>query len=142
MFNRPPGAMLSLGHTHQWRKGRNCSRVLSQHTAAIGTPTVTVCSIRAAGGTAFFQIVKTIAAILRAKVRRAMDRFHSFGQQTPIEISQRTGGGVDVCSHALEEILQIMVMVDIETAQCRQLLGMLQLSSGESVFCAAPRLQG
>src|SRR6266446_178437 len=54
MFNRPPGAMLSLGHTHQWRKGRNCSRVLSQHTAAIGTPTVTVCSIRAAGGTAFF----------------------------------------------------------------------------------------
>src|SRR5713226_6400317 len=55
MFNRPPGAMLSLGHTHQWRKGRNCSRVLSQHTAAIGTPTVTVCSIRAAGGTAFLQ---------------------------------------------------------------------------------------
>ena len=35
-----------------------------------------------------------------------------------------------------------MVMVDIETAQCRQLLGMLQLSSGESVFAAAPRLQG
>ncbi len=38
MFNRLPGAMLPLGHTHQWRKGRNCSRVLSQHTAAIGTP--------------------------------------------------------------------------------------------------------
>jgi len=35
MFNRLPGAMLSLGHTHQWRKGRNCSRVLSQHTAAV-----------------------------------------------------------------------------------------------------------
>ena len=75
MFNRPPGAMLSLGHTHQWRKGRNCSRVLSQHTAAIGTPTVTVCSIRAAGGTAFFQTAKTIAAIFRANVRRAIDGF-------------------------------------------------------------------
>jgi hypothetical protein len=37
----------------------------------------------------------------------------SFGQQTPIEISQRTGGGADACRHALEEILQIMVMVDI-----------------------------
>src|SRR5439155_19605045 len=48
MFNRLPGTMLSLGHTHQWRKGRNCSRFLSQHTAAIGTPTDTVCSIRAA----------------------------------------------------------------------------------------------
>ena len=37
MFNRLPGAMLPSGHTHQWAKGRNCSRVLSQHTAAIGT---------------------------------------------------------------------------------------------------------
>jgi len=47
-----------------------------------------------------------------------------------------------MCSQALEEILQVMVMVDIETAQCRQLLRMLPLSFGESVFAAAPRLQG
>jgi hypothetical protein len=38
MFNRLPGTMLSSGHTHQWRKGRNCSRVLSQHTAVVDTP--------------------------------------------------------------------------------------------------------
>ncbi len=54
MFNRLPGAMLSLGHTHQWRKGRSCSRVLSQHNAEIGRPIVTGCSIRRAGGRAFF----------------------------------------------------------------------------------------
>src|SRR5450631_3810689 len=36
MFNRLPGAMLTLGHTHQWGKGLNCSRVLSQHTANDG----------------------------------------------------------------------------------------------------------
>ena len=47
-----------------------------------------------------------------------------------------------MCSQALEEILQVMVMVAIETAQCWQLLRMPQLSSGESVFAAAPRLQG
>ena len=38
MFNRLPGAMLSSGHKHQCKKGRNCSRVLSQHTAAVDTP--------------------------------------------------------------------------------------------------------
>ena len=68
MFNRPPGAMLFLGHTHQWRKGRNCSRVLSQHTAAIGTPTVTVCSVWAAGGTAFLQ--HTVAIRFQKPPRR------------------------------------------------------------------------
>src|SRR6266568_1434483 len=45
MFNRLPGAMLPSGHTHQWAKGRNCSRVLSQHTAS-ACSTVTACSIR------------------------------------------------------------------------------------------------
>lgn len=38
MFNRLPGAMLVLGHTHQWRKGFNCNRVLSQHTPAARAP--------------------------------------------------------------------------------------------------------
>ena len=45
-------------------------------------------------------------------------------------------------SRALEEILQIMIMVGIETAQCRWFLGVLQLTPAESVFAAAPRLQG
>ena len=45
-------------------------------------------------------------------------------------------------SCALEHILQIMVMVSVETAQCRQPVGMLELSCGEPVFSAAPRLQG
>ena len=33
MFNCLPGAMLEKGHTHQWKKGFSCSRVLSQHNA-------------------------------------------------------------------------------------------------------------
>ena len=33
MFNCLPGAMLHKGHTHQWKKGFSCSRVLSQHNA-------------------------------------------------------------------------------------------------------------
>ena len=35
MFNCLPGAMLTLGHTHQWKKGFGfgCRPVLSQHTS-------------------------------------------------------------------------------------------------------------
>ena len=33
MFNCLPGAMLDMGHTHQWKKGFSCSRVHSQHNA-------------------------------------------------------------------------------------------------------------
>ena len=33
MFNCLPGAMLDMGHTHQCKKGFNCSRVHSQHNA-------------------------------------------------------------------------------------------------------------
>src|SRR5262249_31274725 len=51
-------------------------------------------------------------------------------------------GGTHVHSCALEHILQIMVMVSVETAQCRQPVGMLELSCGEPVFSATPRLQG
>jgi hypothetical protein len=36
MFNRLPGAMLTLGHTHQWKKGFNCCPVLSQDTSSAG----------------------------------------------------------------------------------------------------------
>ena len=36
MFNCLPGAMLSLGHTHQWKKGFSCCHVLSQHTSVPG----------------------------------------------------------------------------------------------------------
>src|SRR5260370_35301192 len=35
MFNCLPGAMLEKGHTHQWKKGFSCSRVLSQHNARL-----------------------------------------------------------------------------------------------------------
>ena len=45
-------------------------------------------------------------------------------------------------SRAFEYILQIMIMVDVETAQRRWLPGMLQMSPGGPVFAAAPRLQG
>jgi len=43
---------------------------------------------------------------------------------------------------AFDYILQIMIMVDVETAQCRQSLGMLQFSPSEPVLAAGPRLQG
>ena len=45
-------------------------------------------------------------------------------------------------SRAFEYVLQIMIMVDVETAQCRQSLGMLQFSPSEPVLAAGPRLQG
>src|SRR5712691_12674047 len=52
MFNRLPGAMLLLGHTHQWRKGLNCSRVVSQHTAPVDFAKSQPVQSGAAGGRA------------------------------------------------------------------------------------------
>ena len=34
MFNCLPGAMLSLRHTHEWKKGFSCGRVLLHDTAS------------------------------------------------------------------------------------------------------------
>ncbi len=34
MFNRLTGAMLTKGHTHQWKKGFSCCPVPLQHTSA------------------------------------------------------------------------------------------------------------
>ena len=44
-------------------------------------------------------------------------------------------------SRAFEYVLQIMIMVDVETAQCRQSLAMLQFSAAEPVLAAGPGLQ-
>ncbi len=80
MFNRLPGAMLSLGHTHQWRKGRSCSRVLSQHNAAIGPRIVTGCSIRRSRTQSFLdEFAKSFGrppAGLTRRAREALLAYH------------------------------------------------------------------
>src|ERR1700686_5094786 len=83
-----------------------------------------------------------MAAILRARVKAGHLGLHPLGQQILIELSQRiilAGTGLRGCT--LEEILQIMIMVDVETAQRRWFPRMLQLSPCVPVFAAAPRSQ-
>ena len=50
--------------------------------------------------------------------------------------------GTGLGGRALEEILQVMIMVDVETTQRRLLPGRVQLSPRVPVFAAAPRRQG
>src|ERR1700686_492517 len=67
---------------------------------------------------------------------------HLLGQQILIELSQRIIlAGTGLRGRTLEEILQIMIMVDVETAQRRWLSRMLQLSPCVPVFAAAARPQ-
>ena len=59
-------------------------------------------------------------------------RLHPFGQQSAVEISERSSRGTGHRGRTLEQILQIMIMVGIESAQDRELLGPLEFASGEA----------
>src|SRR3989442_476349 len=68
-------------------------------------------------------------------------RLHPFGEQGDVEILKGPGRGTGHRGRTLEQILQIVIMIGIETSQGRLSLGPLQLASAEAVFSADPRLQ-
>src|SRR5262249_17398398 len=68
-------------------------------------------------------------------------RLHPAPQQILIKIAPRIASATGVYGRALEETLEFVVVVDVETTDCRRPLT-LQLSLGVAVFSAAPRLQG
>jgi hypothetical protein len=69
-------------------------------------------------------------------------RLHSARQQILIKLAPRIVSAAGLRGRALEQTLQIMIVIHIETADRRRPLRMLQLSPGVAVFPAAPRLQG
>ena len=66
--------------------------------------------------TPFFQTIKVIAAIFRAKVRRAIEG-RPFGEQSLIEIVKGAGPAASLRSRTFEDVLEIMVVVFIETTK-------------------------
>src|SRR5215469_14195605 len=68
-------------------------------------------------------------------------RLHSLGQQVSVKLSQRTRGTADVHGSAFEQIFQVMVMIHVQAAECRRLLGSLQFARTEAVLTARSCLQ-
>src|SRR4030088_462493 len=69
-------------------------------------------------------------------------RLHSPRQQILIKITPGIVSATGLRGRALEQTLQIMIVIHVETADRRRPLRMLQLSPAVAVFPAAPRLQG
>ena len=84
----------------------------------------------------FFQMVKTMAAILR-NGQTSHGGPDPRGQQGSIEVSERAGSGTGPSGRALEQSFQLMVVILIETAQGRLSVGTLQLpAASHAIFPA------
>ena len=81
-----------------------------------------------------------IAAIFRAKVRRAIVWLHAFGEQALVEIVERSLAAAGHGRRTLEDGFQIMIMILIEPTQLLWFLGTLQLSSHVTVLRTVARL--
>ena len=76
-----------------------------------------------------------MAAILRASVRRAISGFiHALGQQSRVEIVERSPATAGPGGRALEDLFHLMVVVLIETTDLLRFLGTLHLSANISVL--------
>ena len=70
----------------------------------------------ASNSTPFFQIVNVMAAIFRARVRRDCFADVLFSHQSNIEIAEWSRPSTGRYGSAFEQILQIVIMVVIQTA--------------------------
>src|SRR6266576_4836344 len=92
------------------------------------------CNCCASNSTPFFQMVKLIAAIFRAKVRWGHGRPHPFLHPSHIKVAQgaRTCAGRD--GSTFEEILQISIVVVIQSAYRHALAVALHLAAHRAVL--------
>ena len=70
-----------------------------------------------------------MAAMLRASVRRAISGFIPLGQQTRVEIVERSPATAGPGGRALEDFFHLMVVISIQTTNLLGFLGALQLSA-------------
>src|SRR6266568_976652 len=67
---------------------------------------------------------------------------HAFGQQAFIELTERAVDNAGRRRRTLKQVLQIVIVVAVESADEHRFLGAHQLSVLEAVIGAAARLQG
>jgi len=68
-------------------------------------------------------------------------RFPSSGNGSLVEVLERSSGSSRSRGCTLEDIFQIVVMVDIESADGQDLLGAFELTTDETIFSAGVRPQ-
>src|SRR6266446_5017046 len=66
---------------------------------------------------------------------------HPSGNQSGIELLERSGNGSGPGCGTLEDIFQVVIVVDVESANGQKLLGTFQLAFYESIFPAGVSLQ-
>src|SRR6266576_739247 len=67
--------------------------------------------------------------------------FHPSGNSSLVEILERSGGRSCSCRGALEDILQIVIMIFVQYADGQHLLGAFQLTTPATIFPAGVSLQ-
>ena len=82
----------------------------------------------------FFHSVSVMAAILRARVRRAIVGLHALGQQQQIEILERSGPTLALVAAPLNRSFHIVVVILIQTTNVMRLFRASQLAFDEAVF--------
>ncbi len=95
----------------------------------------------ASNASPFFHTCKVIAAILRRQRQPRHLRSHPFFQKVFVELAERTLAAASRGGRALEQVLQIVVVVAVQPANEHRLLAPLQLAVHHPIVGTAARFQ-
>src|SRR5208337_1417740 len=139
MFNCLPGTMLSWRRMHEWSLGRSCGRALLNDTADL------------AASHRLFNPVQRWPRFLphmqgngRNLARQGQPRhlrLHPLYQKLFVKLAKRSLAATGAGGRALKQVLQIVVVVQIQSANEHRLAAALQLTVDEAIVSAAARLQ-